>query len=178
MKRLAYIRPTVRLPHDRQSQLVTPYDPDRVWLASEHSPDDVARMMQRKGRVLILPTLDTIAPRREIRNATIEAVLSAGSSIIEAATDKTITPDCLDAVMVALRAKQRDLSPADAKRAAKMAERGYSVTELEAALPAWQSAMTAKEITAETGISYSTLWRYFRQSRAVPVARGRGPGRY
>lgn len=177
MQRLAYIRPTVRLPRERQERLVAPYNPDRVWLSSEHAPDDVARMMRRAGRVLIVPTLDTIAARREARNETIDAVLSAGSSIIEAATDTTLTSECRPAVMAALRARQRDLSPADAKRAARMAERGYSVLELEACLPAWQSAMTAREITAATGISYSTLWRYFRQSRAVPVARGRGPGR-
>jgi len=175
--RLAYIRPTVRLRRERQEALVTKYEPTLIWYAADHSPEDVVKMMRRPGRTLILPTLDTIAAKREVRNEAIGAVLAAGSTIIEAATDTTLTPDCRDAVMAALRAKQRDLSPADAKRAAKQARRGYSVEELEACLPLWTSTRTAREIAAETGIDYSTLWRYFRRDRVEKVARGRGPGR-
>lgn len=156
-----------------------PHEPDLVWYAGEHGPDDVIRMMRRAGRELIVATLDTIAPRVADRNRVIDEVLGAGSFIVDIAAGARLGPECREAVMAALGARRRDLSPEDAQRAGRAGgQRGYDVTELEACKPQWiDKTIKWHELQAATGIHPSTLWRYFMRDRAVKVPRGGMAGR-
>lgn len=179
MQTIAYIRPTRSSERSRQLALVEPYKPTLIWQFPEYEPDDIIKMMSRPGRELVVPTLDTIAPRVADRNRVIDAVLKAGSYVIDAASGERFEPEQRSTIMVALGAKRRSLSTADARRAGRAGgKRGYLVKELEDCLPAWTDAnLTSREITAQTGVHYSTLWRYFQRDRAVKVPRPRGPGR-
>jgi len=179
MQKLAYIRGTRRHPAAQQIAATEAHAPDLTWLADEHGPDDVIKMMSRQGRELIVHTLDAIAPRVADRNRVIDAVLAAGSYVVEASSGARFAPECRETIMAALGARRRDLSHDDAVRAGRAGgERGYSVARLEACLDVWcDRTKTAAQIADETGIAYTTLWRYFTRDRAVPVKRGRGAGR-
>lgn len=155
------------------------HEPDLIWYASEHSIDDVIRMMRRPGRELVVSTLDTIAPRVAERNRVVGEVLGAGSYIVDVASGARLGPECREAVLAALGAKRRNLSREDAERAGREGgRRGYQVHELEACREAWQdTSIPWHKLKDATGIHPSTLRRWFMVDRAIKVPRGGVPGR-
>jgi len=180
--RLAYIRPTRRSRRTTQERAVAVHNPTRLWYADEQTTDDVIRMMSRPGRVLIVPTLDALASNRSERIRVIDAVLAGGATILDAASSVEITADCRDQVLAVLHMRQRDISPEDAKRSGQAGGgRGYDIEDLNDCEAMWRSTATNSEIEDASGISYTTLWRHFVQSKRDagidPIKRGRQAGR-
>lgn len=180
--RIAYLRPMIRSTEQHQRDLVEPYAPDRVLVGDL---DAVRNFMQRAGRVLIVPQLATLDRKRSVVADVVHHVLSHGCTIIEARYERTITPECIDAVMAGLEAPRHDVDRRKMSEAAKMGgpRRKFTIEQLNATLPFWQGReltyANARELTAdivEGGISYSTMRRWWTE-RPVPIERTVSAGR-
>lgn len=177
--KVAYIRPKGRSTKASLIAVVSAYPFDRMIVEGEDgTAEDAVRFMTRRGRTLIVPHLRDLDRKRTTVAQMVEKVLSHGCTIIEARKGRVIAPECLDAVMAGLDAPRHDIARAKVKRSASAGGSvGYPVDQLEACKPLWESTRPGREIAKECGISYATLYRYFRKTRAVPVKRGRGAGR-
>lgn len=175
--RIAYLRPMIRSTEQHQRDLVEPYAPDRVLMDDLEA---VKNFMQRAGRILIVPQLATLDRKRSVVADVVHHVLSHGCTIIEARHDRTITPECIDAVMAGLEAPRHDVDRRKQSKSGKMGGQRSKFTQeqLDATRAIWQSPeltyANAKELSG--GISYSTMRRHWIE-RPVPVKRSVGPGR-
>lgn len=180
--RIAYLRPMTRSTEAHQRELVGRYAPDRVLVDDLQA---VRNFMTRRGRVLIVPQLSTIDRKKSVVADLVHHVLSHGCTIIEARHDRTITPDCIDAVMAGLEAPRHDVDRRKQSKSGKVggAWSKFTVDQLNATRAIWLSReltyANARQLTehiVEGGISYSTMKRHWG-GLAVPLERTVGPGR-
>ncbi len=147
-------------------------------MSNEDDIADAVRLLSKPGRVLIVPRLADIDRKRGRIVEVVQSVLESGNTIIEAETGWEITPECLGAVLAGLAAPRHDVDHRKVRTAGKRGgEQGYTVAELEACKSLWESTKPGPQIANESGIAYTTLWRYFSKARAIPVTRGRRAGR-